>query len=72
VFGYAVAWKWITDNPARFATAPKVTAGHADPPFPDEALRLLAAAGEHSRVMAVMTWLALVTGARRGELCALR
>jgi integrase len=72
VFGYAVAWKWITDNPARFATAPKVTAGHADPPSSDEALRLLAAAGEHSRVMAVMTWLALVTGARRGELCALR
>jgi integrase len=49
-----------------------VTAEHPGPPDSGEAIRLLAAAEEHSRVMAVMTWLALVTGARRGELCALR
>jgi integrase len=35
-------------------------------------VRLLAAAEEHSYAMAVLIWLALVTGARRGELCALR
>jgi hypothetical protein len=54
------------------ATPPEVTAEHADPPSPDEAVRLLAAAEEHSSVMAMLTWLAMVTGARRGELCALR
>jgi len=71
-FGYAVRWKWIEENPAVSATPPEVTAEHPDPPGPDEAVRLLAAAESHSRVMAVLTWLALVTGARRGELCALR
>ena len=71
-FGYAVRWKWIEENPAMSATPPEVTAEHADPPDPDEAVRLLAAAESHSRVMAVLTWLALVTGARRGELCVLR
>jgi integrase len=70
--GYAVRWKWIDENPAAHASPPEVTAEHADPPGPDEAVRLLTAAGDHSRVMAVITWLALVTGARRGELCALR
>lgn len=49
-----------------------MTAEHDDPPSPGEAVRLLAAAEDHSRVMTVVVWLALVTGARRGELCALR
>jgi integrase len=71
-FGYAVRWKWIEENPAKSASPPAITAEHADLPDSGEAIRLLAAAQEHSRVMAVMTWLALVTGARRGELCALR
>lgn len=52
-FGYAVRWKWITDNPARFAKAPAVTAEHADPTSPAEAIRLLAAAEEHSMVMTI-------------------
>jgi integrase len=34
--------------------------------------RVLAAAEEHGWAMAAIVWLALVTGARRGELCALR
>lgn len=71
-FSYAVRWKWIRDNPAKSATPPEVTAEHSDPPTPDEATLLLAAAEEHSYVMAVMVWIALVTGVRRGELCALR
>jgi integrase len=71
-FSYAVRWKLIEENPAKLATPPEVTSEYADPPDPDEAIRLLAAAEDHSRVMAVYLWLALVTGARRGELCALR
>jgi len=71
-FGYGVRWKWIDENPAVSASPPEVTAEHDDPPSPDEAVRLLAAAEEHSYAMAVLIWLALVTGARRGELCALR
>jgi site-specific recombinase XerD len=45
-FGYAVRWKWIEENPAVSATPPEVAAEHADPLSPDEAVRLLAAAGE--------------------------
>lgn len=71
-FGYAVRWKWIDENPALSASPPEVTAEHDDPPSLDDAVKLLAAAEEHSFVMAVLVWLALVTGARRGELCALR
>lgn len=71
-FGYAVRWKWIDENPALSASPPEVIAEHDDPPSLDDAVRLLAAAEEHSYVMAVLVWLALVTGARRGELCALR
>jgi integrase len=70
--GYAVRWKWISENPAVHASPPEVTAEHDAPPSPQEAVRLLAAAEERSRVMAVIGWLAMVTGARRGELCALR
>jgi integrase len=71
-FGYAVQWKWVRENPALSASPPAVSAEHDPTPDAGEAIRLLAAAQEHSRVMAVITWLALVTGARRGELCALR
>jgi integrase len=71
-FGYAVRWKWIDENPALSASPPEVTTEHDDPPSLDEAVRLLEAAEEHSYVMAVLVWLALVTGARRGKLCALR
>lgn len=71
-FGYAVRWKWIAENPAVSASPPEVTTEHEDPPSLDDAVKLLAAAEEHSYVMAVLVWLALVTGARRGELCALR
>jgi integrase len=71
-FGYAVRWKWIDQNRAVLASPPEVTAEHGDPPSPDEAVRLLAVAEEHGWAMAAIVWLALVTGARRGELCALR
>jgi integrase len=71
-FGYAVRWKWIDENPAVLASPPEVTAEHDDPPSPDQAVRLLAAAEEHGWALAAIVWLALVTGARRGELCALR
>jgi integrase len=70
--GYGVRWKWLGENPALAASPPEVNGEHDDPPTPDEAVRLLAAAGEHSYAMEVLTWLALITGARRGELCALR
>jgi hypothetical protein len=67
-----VRWEWIEENPALSASPPAVSAGYAGPPDAGEAVRLLAVAQERSGVMAVMTWLARVAGARRGELCALR
>ncbi|HEX4834212.1 MAG TPA: hypothetical protein VH478_24330, partial [Trebonia sp.] len=36
--GYAVRWKWISENPAAHASPPEVTAEHDDPPSPEEAV----------------------------------
>jgi integrase len=44
---FAVKWRWMNENPARLATVPRNIAEIADPPTPDEAVRLLAAAEEH-------------------------
>ena len=71
-FNFAVKWRWMKENPARLATVPRNTAEMSDPPTPAEAMRLLEAAEASSPDLAVFVWLVMVTGARRGELCALR
>ena len=69
---FAVKWRWIDENPARLGTVPRAHADVVEPPTPDEAIRLLEAAEDHSPDLAVFIWLVLITGARRGEMCALR
>jgi integrase len=69
---YAVAWGWIEKNPAEFAHPPKQTRRKARPPAEDDVARLLNAAFALSAELGVFLWLAVTTGARRGELTALR
>lgn len=68
----ARAWEWISDNPAA-VSRPKVPRAPAiQPPTPGQVVRLLEMAGADNPVFGLFLWMAAVTGARRGELCALR
>lgn len=69
---YAVSWGWIERNPADYAHPPKLAKRRAQPPRPEQVAALLNKAAEVDEELAVFLWLAVTTGARRGELCALR
>jgi integrase len=68
----AVRWGWLPSSPAELARPPKF--GHYDPhpPSPDQVARLVNAAWQRDPDFGAFLWLAMTTGARRGELCALR
>ncbi len=68
----AVRWEWIKTNPAAVAKKPRQTAPEPDPPSPEQAARILAAAWEEDDAWGTLVWIALVTGMRRAELLALR
>jgi integrase len=68
----AVRWEWIPSNPASVAKRPKQQAPRPHPPTASEAARIVAAAWEEDLLWGLFVWLVLVTGARRGELLALR
>jgi integrase len=68
----AVAWGWISHNPARLATPPSVQRSDVAPPPVDQVADLLATALERNLKLGLFLRLAVVLGARRGELCALR
>ena len=72
VLDTAVRWKWINYNPARDAKPPRVA--KAEPvPVPLAMIPvLLEAAAEYNTELAACIALAADTGARRGELCAVR
>lgn len=67
-----VRWKWLPANPAVGAQVPKLVRDRADPPAPEDVDRLLAAAAKVDADWWLYLRLAVVTGARRGELLALR
>ena len=67
----AVRWRWIGTSPIHKAEPPAAPKPDPRPPTADQAARLLNAAWEDPD-WATLVWLAMVTGARRGELCALR
>ena len=69
---YGVSWGWIERNPADYAHPPKLARRRAAPPSPEQVARLLNAAAAADEELAVFLWLAVTTGARRGELVALR
>jgi integrase len=70
--GQAVRWGWITTNPAAAATPPRARREALEIPTPDDVGRLIAASAKVNRGLPVFLRLAATTGARRGELCALR
>jgi integrase len=68
----AVAWGWIPQNPARLATPPSVQRSDVAPPPVEQVAGLLATALARNPRLGLFLRLAVVLGARRGELCALR
>jgi integrase len=67
----AVRWRWLPTNPIDHAEPPPQPVAKPQPPTAEEAARILNEAWSHPDV-AVLVWLMMVTGFRRGELCALR
>jgi integrase len=67
-----VKWEWLTSNPAMLATTPKVRQFKVDPPNPEAVMKLIESASKEDLDFACFLVLAATTGARRGELCALR
>jgi integrase len=68
----AVVWGWISHNPARLASPPSREPAETQPPAVTDAARLLKAAAAEDPELGLFLRLAVVLGARRGELCALR
>ena len=68
----AVVWRWIADNPARLASPPSIERTDLQPPAAEDAAQLLSVALAEDRELGLFLRLAVVLGARRGELCALR
>src|SRR6185312_8067062 len=72
-FGAAVRWEWIDRSPASSAKLPKASPRSPSSPEPDQVAKVIAAARDQGlELLALYLWLAAVTGARRGELCALQ
>lgn len=67
----AVRWRWITVNPMDQAEPPRGAKSDPDPPSAEQAAAILNAAFKDVW-WGVFLWVAMTTGARRGELCALR
>ncbi len=67
-----VRWGWLSHNPAFDASPPRVPHHSIKPPTPDEVVRLFRAAEEYNPDLATFILLAASSGARRGELVALR
>jgi integrase len=67
----AVRWKWVTVNPLCQAEPPAAPVPNPHPPSAAEAARIVNEAWRDPDWGALI-WLAMTTGVRRGELCALR
>lgn len=68
----AVRWGWLATNPAMQATPPRIRRPEISPPEPADVLRLIEAADVVDPDLATFLRTSVTTGARRGELCALR
>ncbi|MDR7300869.1 tyrosine-type recombinase/integrase [Haloactinomyces albus] len=70
-FKRAVRWKWVAVNPVSQAEPPASPPARPKPPSAEEAVQLLHEAWQDPD-WGTLLWRAMTTGARRGELCALR
>jgi integrase len=68
----AVKWGWLASNPALQATPPRLRRTEIVPPEPKDVLRLITEADSDDPDLAAFLRTSVTTGARRGELCALR
>ena len=68
----ALKWGHLTTNPAAHASPGRLEPTDIKPPTPDQVIELLDAAAEHSPELFLFLALDADTGARRGELAALR
>jgi integrase len=71
-FAQAVRWQMIAVNPALSASPPELRGREVRPPDPDKLTSFFKTVEEDDPDLAMFAWLAAFTGARRGELCALR
>jgi integrase len=67
-----VKWGWLSVNPAANASPPRPRKQQLDLPDPADIARLIEAAAKVNPSLPTYLRLAAATGARRGELCALR
>jgi integrase len=66
----AIRWEWVSVNPMSRARKPAAPRPDPQPPTAQEAAALVAQCWRAG--FGPLVWLAMTTGARRGELCALR
>lgn len=71
-FAEAVRWRWCGHNPAADARPPKITKKELRPPTAEEVRKLIDLAATRDRALYTYVILAADSGARRGELVALR
>jgi integrase len=70
--GLGVRWRWVSVNASTDARPPSLTPPDPTPPTPKQAAALLARTWEKDPDWGCLLWVAMTTGPRRGELCALR
>ncbi len=71
-FKQAMVWGWISHNPIPLTTPPAVEPPETRPPEVTQAERLIQTAMAEDPELGLFLVLAVVLGARRGELCSLR
>jgi len=71
-FSTAERWEWIARNPAESAKPPTVTRRPVPATPPGDVAKVIAEGRKTHPEMALYLWLAAITGARRGELCAMQ
>ncbi|HEX8770155.1 MAG TPA: tyrosine-type recombinase/integrase [Acidimicrobiales bacterium] len=68
----ALRWQWLAANPAAAASPPAVHDAEIRPPPSELARELVALADKTNPELAAFLRISAATGARRGEICALR
>ena len=71
-FATAKRWEWIAWNPAESAKPPAVTSRPVPATAPEDVAKVIAEGRKTHPMLALYLWLVAITGARRGELCALQ
>jgi integrase len=70
-FKRAVRWQWVATNPIKTGEPPAAPRPNRNPPTAAEAAKIIEDAFSDLG-WGALVWVAMTSGARRGELCALR